>query len=81
MGGLLDKAKTKSTDDSEKSKMSKSDDPSGLLKKAEPLSSSLNDSKVKSSVKVDGPDIPLILNIAGWVIILVGAILSLQGGS
>ena len=81
MGGLLDKAKTKSTDDSEKPKESKSDDSSGLLKKAEPLSSSLNDSKVKSSVKVDGPDIPLILNIAGWVIILVGAILSLQGGS
>jgi len=81
MSGLLDKAKTKSTDDSGTPKESKSGDSSGLLKKTEPLSASLLDSEAKSTVKADGLDIPLILNIAGWVIILVGAILSLQGGS
>lgn len=79
MSGLLDKAKTKSTGDSAKAKESKSAETSGLLKKSEPASLSV--SKVKSAEKQEGPDIPMILNIAGWVIILIGAILSLQGGS
>lgn len=81
MGGLLDKAKTRGTDDADKPKKSQSEQTGGLLKKAEPEPVTQLDSDVKSVVKADGLDIPLILNIAGWIIILVGAILSLQGGS
>ena len=40
--------------------------------KTKPTKASINDS--------DGPDIPMILNISGWVIIVLGAIFSLQGG-
>ena len=75
MSGLLDKAKSASTPEEKPAE-----------KKAE--TATLLSSKVKSTnsnattvvVQQDGPDIPMILNIAGWVIIVLGAIFSLQGG-
>ena len=75
MSGLLDKAKSASTPEEKPA-----------VKKAE--TATLLSSKVKSTnsnattvvVQQDGPDIPMILNIAGWVIIVLGAIFSLQGG-
>ena len=76
MSGLLDKAKSASTQEEKPAE-----------KKAE--TATLLSSKVKSTnsnaktvvVQQDGPDIPMILNIVGWVVILIGALLSLQGGS
>ena len=75
MSGLLDKAKSASTN--EKSTIKPKTENATLLS-----------GKVKSTtsnattavVQQDGPDIPMILNIAGWVIIVLGAIFSLQGG-
>jgi len=75
MGGLLDKAKSASSD--EKS-TTKSKTESATLLSGEVKSKNSNAATV--AVQQDGPDIPMILNIAGWVIIVLGAIFSLQGG-
>lgn len=75
MGGLLDKAKSASSD--EKS-TTKSKTESATLLSREVKSKNSNAATV--AVQQDGPDIPMILNIAGWVIIVLGAIFSLQGG-
>ncbi len=75
MGGLLDKAKSASSD--EKS-TTKSKTESATLLSGEVKSKNSNAATV--AVQQDGPDIPMILNIAGWVIIVLGAVFSLQGG-
>ena len=75
MGGLLDKAKSASSD--EKS-TTKSKTESATLLSGEVKSKNSNAATV--AVQQEGPDIPMILNIAGWIIIVLGAIFSLQGG-
>ncbi len=70
MSGLLDKAKSASSD--EKTPTEKKTQSATLLSKANTANAVV--------VQQDGPDIPMILNIAGWVIIVLGAIFSLQGG-
>ena len=75
MGGLLDKAKSASSD--EKS-TTKSKTESATLLSGEVKSKNSNGTTV--AVQQDGPDIPMILNIAGWAIIVLGAVFSLQGG-
>ena len=76
MAGLLDKAKTASND---KPKSSKKPEPKAesetLMSKSKPVVT--NDWKGSQE---GGPDIPLILNLVGWAIIVIGAIISLQGG-
>ena len=76
MSGLLDKAKSASSDEKTSSKEKT---------KSATLLSKANTAKANSVstaiVQQDGPDIPMILNIAGWVVIFIGALLSLQGGS
>ncbi len=83
MSGLLDKAKTASSPE-EKSvnlepKPVKKSTADGLLTKANPTSQKAKASKPVQT-NPDGPDVPMILNLAGWVIIVLGAIFSLQGG-
>ncbi len=75
MSGLLDKAKSTSKDE-EKPQNKASD---GLLKKTvpEPVKSKTSS---ETAVNPDGPDVPMIMNIAGWVVIVIGGLLSLQGG-
>ena len=82
MSGLLDKAKTTSTVDEKKVKAEvkpnkKSSD--GLLTKAEPVPQKTKPTKAILNDS-DGPDIPMILNLSGWIVIVLGAIFSLQGG-
>ena len=76
MAGLLDKAKTASN---EEPKSSKKPEPkaesANLLSKSKPVVT--NDWKGSQE---GGPDIPMILNLVGWAIIVIGAIISLQGG-
>ena len=75
MGGLLDKAKSASSDEKSTTK-SKTENATLLSGKVK----SKNSNAATVAVQQDGPDIPMILNIAGWVIIVLGAIFSLQGG-
>ena len=76
MAGLLDKAKTASNDEPKSSKKSAPKAESAtLLSKSKPVVA-----KDWKDSQDGGPDIPLILNLVGWVIIVLGAILSLQGG-
>ena len=75
MSGLLDKAKSASSD--EKIPTEKKTQSATLLSKANTAKANTANAVV---VQQDGPDIPMILNIAGWVIIVLGAIFSLQGG-
>ena len=76
MSGLLDKAKTASNDEPKSSKKSESKpDSAALLSKTKPVVATS-----KATAQDAGPDIPLILNLVGWVIIVLGAIISLQGG-
>ena len=76
MAGLLDKAKTASNDEPKSSKKPASKAGSEtLLSKSKPVATT----EVRGSQE-GGPDIPLILNLSGWAIIVIGAILSLQGG-
>ncbi len=76
MAGLLDKAKTASNDEPKSSKKSESKPESAaLLSKTKPVVATS-----KATAQDAGPDIPLILNLVGWVIIVLGAIISLQGG-
>ncbi len=82
MSGLLDKAKTASSTEEKNVKaevkpVKKSSD--GLLTKAEPVPQKTKPTKAIQDGS-DGPDIPMILNLSGWVIIVLGAIFSLQGG-
>ena len=76
MAGLLDKAKTASNDEPKSSKkpVPKADSAT-LLSKSKPV-----DTTEMKGTQEGGPDIPLILNLSGWAIIIIGAILSLQGG-
>ena len=75
MSGLLDKAKSASSD--EKTPTEKKTQSATLLSKTNTAKANTANAVV---VQQDGPDIPMILNIAGWVIIVLGAIFSLQGG-
>ena len=76
MAGLLDKAKTASNDEPKSSKKPEPKAESGtLLRKSKPVVT--NDWKGSQE---GGPDIPMILNLVGWLIIVIGAIISLQGG-
>ena len=82
MSGLLDKAKTASSTEEKNVKaevkpVKKLSD--GLLTKAEPVPQKTKPTKAIQDGS-DGPDIPMILNLSGWVIIVLGAIFSLQGG-
>ena len=76
MAGLLDKAKTASNDEPKSSKKpAPKADSTTLLSKSKPV-----DTTEVKGTQEGGPDIPLILNLSGWAIIIIGAILSLQGG-
>jgi len=76
MAGLLDKAKTASNDESKGSKK-----PAPKAESETPLSKSKPAAATEvKGTQEGGPDIPLILNLSGWAIIVIGAILSLQGG-
>ena len=76
MSGLLDKAK--STSANEKTPTKEKSQSATLLSKANATKANTANTMVAQQ---DGPDIPMILNIVGWVVIFIGAILSLQGGS
>lgn len=84
MSGLLDKAKTASSTDGEADKSQpkpvKKQSTEGLLTKAEPSPSKSTSTTKINEANPDGPDVPMILNLSGWVIIVLGAIFSLQGG-
>ena len=76
MAGLLDKAKTASNDEPKSSKKSESKaDSDNITSKTKPTVVTS-----KATAQDAGPDIPMILNLVGWVIIVLGAIISLQGG-
>ena len=76
MAGLLDKAKTASNDEPKSSKKPETKaESANLLSKSKPVVT--NDWKGSQD---GGPDIPMILNLVGWAIIVIGAIISLQGG-
>ena len=76
MAGLLDKAKTASNDEPKSSKKSESKPESAaLLSKTKPAVTTS-----KTTAQDASPDVPLILNLVGWVVIVLGAIISLQGG-
>lgn len=75
MSGLLDKAKSASTNEKSTTKP-KTENATLLSGKVKSTTSNATTAVVQQ----DGPDIPMILNIAGWVIIVLGAIFSLQGG-
>ena len=80
MGGLLDKAKSASTPEekpAEKKSVEEKTQPATLLSKSKSTKSNSANVVVTSQ---DGPDIPMILNVAGWAVIVLGAIFSLQGG-
>ena len=79
MGGLLDKAKA--TNDSESKEVETSKDKSGgLLSKGSPKVVKTT-TVTTTETLVDGSnDTARIIGMVGWAIILVGAILSLQGG-
>ena len=80
MGGLLDKAKSASTPEekpAEKKSVEEKTQPATLLSKTKSTKSNSANVVVTSQ---DGPDIPMILNVGGWAIIVLGAIFSLQGG-
>lgn len=81
MSGLLDKAKSASKPEekpAEKNPVEEKTQPATLLSKSKSTKSNSANVVVTSQ---DGPDIPMILNIVGWVVIFIGALLSLQGGS
>ena len=79
MAGLLDKAKA--TNDSEE-KIEKSDNvKSGLLSKgASKVVTTTTVTTTEVSIGGDSKDTARILGMVGWAVILVGAIISLQGG-
>ena len=79
MAGLLDKAKA-TNDDEEKAE--KSDDvKSGLLSKgASKVVTTTTVTTTETSIGGDSNDTARILGMVGWAVILVGAIISLQGG-
>ena len=74
MGGLLDKANAAKDSEIE----TKATEPEPVVAKAaaEPASSTTT-----TSSAAGGPDSATKMSLAGWVIILLGAILSLQGGA
>ena len=80
MAGLLDKAKA--TNDTEKKEDKTSKDKSGgLLSKGSPAKVVTTTTVTTTETLVDGSnDTARIIGMAGWAIILVGAVLSLQGG-
>ena len=79
MAGLLDKAKA--TNDGEE-KIEKSDNvKSGLLSKgASKVVTTTTVTTTEVSIGGDSKDTARILGMVGWAVILVGAIISLQGG-
>ena len=79
MAGLLDKAKA--TNDGEE-KAEKSDNvKSGLLSKgASKVVTTTTVTTTETSIGGDSNDTARILGMVGWAVILVGAIISLQGG-
>ena len=76
MSGLLDKAKSATSDEKTTTKP-KTQNAASLISKAK----STTPHATTVVAQQDGPDIPMILNIVGWVVIFIGALLSLQGGS
>ena len=80
MAGLLDKAKA--TNDTGKKEVETSkDNSSGLLSKGAPAKVVKTTTVTTTETLIDGSnDTARIIGMAGWAIILVGAILSLQGG-
>ena len=80
MAGLLDKAKA--TNDTGKKEVETSKDNSGgLLSKGAPAKVVKTTTVTTTETLIDGSnDTARIIGMAGWAIILVGAILSLQGG-
>ena len=74
MGGLLDKANA--AKDSETETKATKPEPVVAKAAAEPASSTTT-----TSSAAGGPDSATKMSLAGWVIILLGAILSLQGGA
>ena len=77
MGGLLDKAnatKTETVDEVEVTVKVKTKPASAEVKSSSKPSSS------SSSAPKQNPELAMKLNIAGWVAIVVGGILALQGG-
>ena len=77
MSGLLDKAKSASSPE-EKTATDKKGEPAPVISKKTSATETTATNTV--AVQQEGPDIPMILNIAGWAIIVLGAIFSLQGG-
>ncbi|MGB0516266.1 MAG: hypothetical protein ACPGKR_04935 [Poseidonia sp.] len=75
MGGLLDKANAAKDSETE----TKATEPEPVVAKAaaEPAPST----STTTSSAAGGPDSATKMSLAGWVIILLGAILSLQGGA
>ena len=80
MAGLLDKAKATNDTEKNEDKTSK-DKSSGLLSKGSPAKVVTTTTVTTTETLVDGSnDTARIIGMVGWAIILVGAILSLQGG-
>ncbi len=77
MSGLLDKAKSASSPE-EKTATDKKGEPAPVISKKTNATETTATNIV--AVQQEGPDIPMILNIAGWAVIVLGAIFSLQGG-
>ena len=77
MSGLLDKAKSASSPE-EKTATDKKGEPAPVISNKTSATETTATNTV--AVQQEGPDIPMILNIAGWAIIVLGAIFSLQGG-
>ena len=80
MAGLLDKAKA--TNETEKKEVETSKDNSGgLLSKGSPAKVVTTTTVTTTETLIDGSnDTARIIGMVGWAIILVGAVLSLQGG-
>ncbi|MEL0267457.1 MAG: hypothetical protein VW945_08160, partial [Candidatus Poseidoniales archaeon] len=76
MGGLLDKANAAKEPETEAAA------PAPVKAKAANTNSSPQDGGLLTkSDAIGSPDVATKISLAGWVIILVGAILSLQGGA
>ena len=77
MGGLLDKANAaKESDDGTKAE--------AQVAEPKPVKASTSpqpQQKAVSTSSTGGPDAATKFSLAGWVVILLGAILSLQGGA
>ncbi|MEC8632721.1 MAG: hypothetical protein VXY10_04715, partial [Candidatus Thermoplasmatota archaeon] len=76
MGGLLDKANAAKEPETEAAA-----EPAPVKAAAAPTTSTQVGSILPKSDASGSPDVATKISLAGWVIILLGAILSLQGGA